>query len=640
MENNTITKKFKFKNNNSFIYINNTPKILRFSRTPVMANYDRKIINLKKNTNNSNNEKMLLKKKPYINFNFNLIQNKNLNGKKIRTITPNLKLREIVNKKFQENNVHNLNNIIKYKTELPEITKISPYKSQSNSYVHTESNYKRKDQSDNFDRQLKLIFVMKNKINELNKVVKEKNKEIIYLKSIFQKNDYERIIQKRPEKENNLLKEKSINKNKKENKTISKDKDKDKDNTMKINNIKKDNYNNSRNNNNNNNSINNNNINNNNTNNNNTNNNNNNNNNTNNTNTHKSYNKNNHRLTLVNTETEKLNKEIQNLNQIINNLDGKYQEEIKKNKEFNQKYNYIKNCTFGINVPTVKFDEKVKNYENKIIDLEEQIYEYKQREIKNNRKKIILSNEEYSNIQMCINALINIQKIKQSNILYNINSITFANAEEITDNICRLLKIKENNLILYYINDFIIKNRKGILYPITLDPLFKYDIVNNNFVNNKLFSFLKERATIYDYKKEGIIPVDYLKHIYKEFCFTNNKEENEKEFFNIVLICKYTDNDNNSDYSNNLYDIYYNNLKIINDDANSEKYYNFDYYANEKMVKSFIDSIMNEELEKFRKRERFNQINKETENDKKNENKDKNDDDILLGDFSDEDSIS
>ena len=106
MENQAIKKNFKFKNNNSFIYINTQPKALRLSKTPIMANIKKRSLNLNQNKlNNNNNDKSVLKKKPYINFNFNLIQNRNMNNQtKIRTITPNLKLREIVNKKFRENN--------------------------------------------------------------------------------------------------------------------------------------------------------------------------------------------------------------------------------------------------------------------------------------------------------------------------------------------------------------------------------------------------------------------------------------------------------------------------------------------------------------------------------------------------------
>ena len=327
-----------------------------------------------------------------------------------------------------------------------------------------------------------------------------------------------------------------------------------------------------------------------------------------------SKNTNNRLLTPINkknSETEKLNKQIQNLNQRINSLNEKYQEEIKKNKEFNQKYNYVKNCTFGINVPTVKVDEKIKNYENKIIDLEEQIFQYKENEIKKIKKNIILSKEEYSNVQLCINALINIYKINEDEILNNINDITHENSEEITNNICKLLKISNYNLILHFINDYIIKNKKGILFPLTLDKLLKYnisDISDDNSSNNNLFSFIKERCVIYDYNKKGIIPFDYLKHIYCEFCFKNNKEKNEKEFFNIVYICKMNNNKNN--YSNNIYDIYYDNLKIIDNEINSDNDNNLENSNNETVVKNFIDILINEELEKVKKNESLNEINK------------------------------
>ena len=111
------------------------------------------------------------------------------------------------------------------------------------------------------------------------------------------------------------------------------------------------------------------------------------------------------------------------MNKIISSLDEKYQQEIKKNNEFNQKYNYIKNCTFGINVPTVQAEEKIKNYENKIIDLEEQIFQLKQKQNKKN-EIIVLSKDEYTNIQLCLNALIITYNIKEKDIMENINKIS------------------------------------------------------------------------------------------------------------------------------------------------------------------------------------------------------------------------
>ena len=589
MENQTIKHKFKFKNNNSFIYINNTPKILRLSKTPIISNIDKKSINQKKlNTN----EKLHLKKKAFINFNFNLIQNKNLYNKKIRTITPNLHLRELVNQKFRENNFQNINKNVSRKTELPSI--IKKYINHSNknksykSYINTDSNIKKKDKNENINKQIKLIFVMKNKINKLNNVIKDKNQELINIKNNnnnLNNNNSNYINQKNSVKENKIFEEKNtnsnknINDNKKENKNISKDKE----NNLRIKNLKNEN-----------------NINNN--------------------------NRNKKRLTPINSkhnEAEKLCKEIQNLNQIINNLDEKYQQEIKRNKEVNQKYNFIKNCTFGAKTPIIKIDEKIKNYENKIIDLEEQLFQLKQQE--NNRKKqnIILSNEEYSNIQICLNVLLIINKIKEENILNNIDIISYENTEKISTNICNLLKISDNNLITNFINDYISKNKKNFLFALTFDELFKYNISNINLnslsKDNNLISFLKERCIIFDYKKKGIIPIYYLRHIYNEFCYKNNKHKNEQELFDIVYICK-------KNYAEHLFnsinDIYYNNL-IINEKAKiiqniNESDNDNDNSNDEKTVKNFIESILDEELEKNKKREKYDKLLKDRSYNKKN----------------------
>ena len=266
MENESIKKQFKLKENNSYFYINNTPKMLRLSATPVLiSNYTKKNYQPINKLNNLEN-KNVFKKKPYINFNFNVIQNKNMNNKKIRTITPNLRLREIVNRKIRENKNINFNNNIKCKTELPDIFNINP--NHNKSYIHTDSNVRKKETADNMDRQLKLIFVMKNKINELNKVINEKNQEINLLKNgeisyntikavkkgnnnILNdkktnenhdiKRDAKRVSKERNMNNNNMNLVKSDNKFKKiknENKNIIKEKNIDKENS-KINEITK-----------------------------------------------------------------------------------------------------------------------------------------------------------------------------------------------------------------------------------------------------------------------------------------------------------------------------------------------------------------------------------------------------------------
>ena len=553
MENESIKKKFKLKENNSFFCINNTPKMLRLSAAPVLiSNKTKKNLQPINKLNNFDN-KNIFKKKPYINFNFNVIQNKNVNNKKIRTITPNLRLREIVNRQIRENKNLNFNNIIKCKTELPDIFSINP--NHNKSYIHTDSNAKKKETADNMDRQLKLIFVMKNKINELNKIINEKNQEINLLKN--GENNYNTIKDIKKKNNNNLIdkknnenldikrvsKERNMNINnnmnlvktdnnkfkkiKNENKNIIKEKNIDKENS-KINEITK------------------------------------------------KYNE-----TISNN-----NKEIQNLKKIITELEDKCQQEINKNKEMNQKYNFIRNCTFGLGGPQIQNEEKLREKENKIIKLEEeliqlQLKEEKEKKLlekeKKNPEKILLSDEEYSNIQICLNALIKKFNINEENIMKGIDKVSLANIDKIANNICNLLKITNNKLISNFMNDYIITN-SGNLNSFVFKDLFKYDIFDDNFIHNDLSSFLKERSIIYDYKKKGKIPVEYLRHIYREFCFKNNRRESETEFFHVVYACK------QHNYSSYLFDIFYDNLVIEDEEKN------------EKAVKSFIDSILNEEL--------------------------------------------
>ena len=585
MENQSIKQKFKFKDNNSFIYINNTPKMLRLSATPVITNLSKKNIHI--NKNNNNNDKFLFKKKPYINFNFNLIQNKNMNNKRIRTITPNLKLREIVNQKIRENNIHNFNNI-KCKTELPDIFNINP--NHNKSYIHTDYNIKKKETNDNMDRQLKLIFVMKNKINELNKIIREKDQEIYNLKNgeIIYGSINTINKEKNINTNNNISENKNISDNsdnKKEYKNISRDKNlnniKNENNRFKK--IKKEN---------------------------------------------KDFKDNNKLGPITKKYNETLAnnmKEIQNLKKMITGLEEKYQQELKKNKDITQKYSYIRNSTIRFNSSLMQNQQKMKDKE-KIIELEEQINQYKIRdqnkkklrvtktELKiissdiKNKEKVILTDDEYSNIQICLNALIKINQINEENIKKGIKEMTFSNINiiKITNNICNLLKISNSSLISNFINDYLIKNNKNNLYNFSFKELNKYDISNSDNINYNLNSFLKERCITYDYKKKKKISIYYLRHIYQEFCFKNNKLNNEKEFFNIVYTCK------KNNYSSNIYDIFYDNL--ITHDENDDK-------INEKIVKNFIDSLMNEELEKYmeeqKEKEKLEDMSKQKKNNKK-----------------------
>lgn len=565
MEKYVLNQKIKLKENNSFIYLNHSPNVLKLSSSPLLiSNIAKKInnINIKKNSNDKNN----LKKKPNINFNLNLINKNNISQKQIRTITPNLKLREIVNKKLRENDFHNLKNI-KCKIDLPDIN-------QNKNYLHTDLNAQKKD-NDNMDRQLKLIFIMKNKINELNKIIKEKNQEINNLTN----GELTRSVTQLREKavNNHLLSKKTYDNYeiKKESKNLSKSMNNInaiKNENSRFKKIKKD-YKDS----------------------------------------HKDNSKDNFKerdnggkkINSINSLTKKYNeiitnnnKEIQNLRKIITELEEKYLKEKNKNKEINQKYTFMRNCTFGTNGPQNKYDEKFRELQNKIIILEEQLYQYKIKEkqqkekkirnemkiIKNNNKneKIILSDKEYSNIQICLNSLIEKFNLSEGKIKDGIKEYTFDNIDKISSHICGLLKISNSYLIPNFINDYFIKNAK-ILYSTPFKELAKYKASKEDFINDSLNSFIKERSIIYDYKKKGRISIYYLRHLYNEFCFKNNKKENDKEFFKIVYTCK------KDNYSSRLFDIFYDNL-IVNDNHDEQ---------DEIVIRNFVDSIFDLEMQKY-----------------------------------------
>ena len=568
MEKYFLNQKIKLKENNSFVYLNHSPNVLKLSSSPLLiSNIAKKFnnINIKKN----GNEKINKKKKSNLNFNLNLINKNNINQKQIRTITPNLKLREIVNKKIRENDLQNLKNI-KFKIDLPDIN-------QNKSYLHTDLNAQKKE-NDNMDRQLKLIFIMKNKINELNKIIKEKNQEINNLKN---GELIRSVTQLREKIGNNHLLSKKTNDNyeiKKDNKNLSKSMNNInaiKNENSRFKKLKKD-YKDS----------------------------------------HKDNSKDNNKdrdngckkISSINSIAKKYNeiitnnnKEIQNLRKIITELEEKYLQEKNKNKEINQKYTFVRNCTFGTNGPQNKYEEKLLQKENRIIKLEEELNNYKLKELKNKKKsykitknelkfikkdktneKIILSNKEYSNIQICLNSLIKKFNLSEEKIKEGIKELSYDNIDKISNHICGLLKISNNYLISNFLNDYFIKNSK-IIYSTPFKELIKYKASKGDFINDSLNSFIKERSIIYDYKKKGRIPIYYLRHLYNEFCLKNNKKENEKEFFKIVYTCK------KDNYSSNLFDIFYDNL-IVNDNLEVQ---------NEKVIKNFVDSIFALEMEKY-----------------------------------------
>ena len=183
--------------------------------------------------------------------------------------------------------------------------------------------------------------------------------------------------------------------------------------------------------------------------------------------------------------------------------------------------------------------------------------------------RLILNEKEYNKIQLLLNILFLINGITEENITEKISQFQNKKFDNQFNNVinefCQNLKITNNELIKQFINDFLIKDKKG---ENVLKDLFKY--TKSNLEKSKEKSNFKkiiyEKCQIYDYKNKKTIPFKYFKHLYKENIYNENIIFSENNFFNIIYDCKLQDN--NNIYS--LYDIFYENL-MKNNDKNDKK---------------------------------------------------------------------
>ena len=352
---------------------------------------------------------------------------------------------------------------------------------------------------------------------------------------------------------------------------------------------------------------------------------------------------------------EKLQKELKNLKENIESLSSKYQSELSNNKILEEKYKYIKNNIYTPQELTEKYENRIIQQEKMIANLEEELYQIKTKKkiikkskiqsleilgtpnnansennetitnkdklsrtltrefivkievvdgkmssnngisnnniINNNEdgneniiidspskkfilssknsnsslhfclndNKLILSDKMYNKIQLLLNILLIINGINEEIFNDKINQIQNKKNDNqiniIINDFCQNIKVLNKQLIKQFINDYLIKDKKG---ENALKNLFKYNKENinekNNFSNYK--QLIKEKCLIYDYKDKKTIPFNYFKHIYKEICYNKNISFSEIEFFNIIYECK--QQNNNNSYS--IFDIFYENL--------------------------------------------------------------------------------
>ena len=392
----------------------------------------------------------------------------------------------------------------------------------------------------------------------------------------------------------------------------------------------------------------------------------------------------------------KLQEELKNLKENIETLSEKYQIELTNNKILEEKNQYLKNNIRTPDELRQAFEIKTNQQEQKILELEEEIYQinFAKKKIQkckqssfeilgisnnesnnklkiartltrefivkievvdgkmssnniNNNKddrnentiidspskkfglssknsnssiyfgqiennKLILSEKEYNKVQLLLNILFLINQITEEILTDKIsqfqNKKFDAQFNNVINEFCDNLRISDKDLIKHFINDFFIKDKKG---EDVLKDLFKY--TNTNLENNKeSLDFKKKiykKCEIYDYKNKKTIPFKYFKHLYKENCHNENIIFSEKNFFNFIYECKIQNNDNI--YS--IFDIFYENLKNENIYKNLKK-----------------EDIINKEEKEKNKNEEEQQINviKSIESNNKQinnkENKDKN----------------
>ena len=323
------------------------------------------------------------------------------------------------------------------------------------------------------------------------------------------------------------------------------------------------------------------------------------------------------------SEINKLKEEIKSLKITIEDLSKKYQTELNNKNEIEEKYELLKNKmkdNLQMQDNIQKYENKITQQENKIIFLQDQINEIKNRklniskeinfEIISKTNKLILSQKQYNNIQLLLNVLLDIHKIEKNNLsdLMDNNLSIW----DITQEIIKKLKLteKDNVIIEQYINDLIskIRNENNTLEN-QLENLFKYKYDNQKsqeyyVMNSKNKKIIYEKCKKYDYKNKHKIPFYYFKHLFKEICYKNKNPFSPIEFFNLLYECKTSKE--NEIYS--LYDVYYENLK---EEDNNGTRLNFEYklkYPN--LVKNFLDKIIKEAYDKKKENFADNKLNR------------------------------
>ena len=339
----------------------------------------------------------------------------------------------------------------------------------------------------------------------------------------------------------------------------------------------------------------------------------------------------------------KLEEEIKSLKGEIETLNNKYKNELSDKIAITEKYQFLKN-NMKNNLPKEKdikhYENKIIEQENKILDLEEELKEVKNKKLNLNLKiskglnfeiikqnkdeinELILSEKQYNDIQIMLNVLFDINNLEKQNLsdILDINSDNDRGIGPISNDICKILKISEKDkfIINQYIKDLIVKSeQENNNLELEIEKLFKYkynDINNSNnnnksnfLMNTKNKKLLYEKCKNFDYKNKHKISFNYFKHLFKEICHKNKKQFSPIEFYKLLYECKKFNG--NEIYCFN--EILYENLKESENNENNFINLKTDYKLKyPDLVNNFLDKIIKEAFDK--KKENFgnNQLNR------------------------------
>ena len=326
----------------------------------------------------------------------------------------------------------------------------------------------------------------------------------------------------------------------------------------------------------------------------------------------------------------KLEEEIRTLKLKMEILNNKYQSELNNKKALEEQNTFLKN-NLKNNVSQQndkkKYESKIIQQENKILDLEEELKRIKNPklfksnefnfEIISKKKELILNQKQYNDIQLILNVLLDINNIEKNYLSGIMGNPNIKNNGFIvkSKDLINTLKIneKDNTIVCHYLKDFVIKSKRdNTTLDLEIDKLYKYknNIINKsknekNFVmNSKNKKIIYEKCKNYDYKNKHKIPFYYFKHLFKEICFKNKIPFSTNEFYNLIYECKKC----NGNESYSLYDILYENLI---EKEKKEPKINIEYKLKyPELVKNFLDKIIKEAYNKKRDNSGNNKLNR------------------------------